>query len=158
MKWVLDCLRQRDRRGFSLLYNFQKYSRFANRVRFVENAQKYPYGLEISAKCSSREPFAFYKPNATKDELDDVEAAFDHFNNLDTPIYIQLNFKGKYRHPLYMEVLEDDESPQDTDLSDEDHLEIEKVISELQSMSKSQIIDYALDKRDKDLFDKLVAN
>ncbi len=158
MGWVLSHLSHKVQRGFALIYTFKKYTRFTERVHFVENAKKYPYGIEISAVCSEGDPFAFYKPNAIKDELDDVGTAFEHFNNLDTPIYIQLNFKGKYSNPLYMEVLEDFEPSLETDLPHEDHEEIERVIYELEGLSKSQLIDYALDKRDKALFDKLVAN
>ncbi len=114
IKWVLDCLSPKGSRGgFSLLYTFGKYERFISRLHFVENAMKYPYGVEISAKESSRPWLACYKPNVT---VDDMDAIYNHFSTNDNPIYIQMNFKMKYKHPLYMAVLEDDESSIETDI------------------------------------------
>ncbi|WP_347878489.1 hypothetical protein [Bacillus albus] len=78
-------------------------------------------------------------------------SAYHHFNANDASIYIQINFKGKYNEPLYMEVLEDDECSLETHIDGEDHNEIDKLI-------KYHLIDYTLDTRNEKLFRKLMTN
>ncbi|MCU5376122.1 YpiB family protein [Bacillus cereus] len=148
LDFLLNCILKRGEEGFALLYTFKKHLRFASRVHFVENAKKYPYGLEISAEFSEGNMFAFYKPNVTGIE---GIAAYNHFNANDVPIYIQINFKGKYKEPLYLEVLEDDECSIETHIDGEDHDEIDQLI-------KYNLIDHALDTRNEELFRKLIAN
>jgi len=148
MRYLLNCILKKGTEGYKLLYTFKKYLNFSSRVHFVENAKKYPYGIEISAGFSEGNTFAFYKPNLTGTE---GIAAYNHFNANDAPIYIQINFKGKYNEPLYMEVLEDDECSSETHIDGEDHDEIDKLI-------KYQLIDHALDTRNEELFRKLIAN
>ncbi|MEH0979262.1 YpiB family protein [Bacillus mobilis] len=148
MDFILNCIMKRGEEGFALLYTFKKHLRFASRVHFVENAKKYPYGIEISAEFSEGKMFAFYKPNLTVTE---GIAAYNHFDRNDNPIYIQINFKGKYKEPLYLEVLEDDECSIETHIDGEDHDEINQLI-------KYNLIDHALDTRNEELFRKLIAN
>ncbi|EJS67873.1 hypothetical protein ICW_03107 [Bacillus wiedmannii] len=146
--FLLNCILKRGEEGFALLYTFKKYLRFSSRIHFVENAKKYPYGIEISAVFSDGNMFAFYKPNLTGTE---GIAVYNHFNANDAPIYIQINFKGKYKEPLYMEVLEDDECSLETHIDGEDHDEIDKLI-------RYNLIDHALATRNEELFRKLITN
>ncbi|MGI2748317.1 YpiB family protein [Bacillus cytotoxicus] len=148
MKFILDNVLSREDEGYRVLYTFNKYGKFVERIHFVENAKKYPYGIEISATFSEGREFACYKPNDTLTEGLDT---FMHFNSNRDPIYIQLNFKGKYSNELYMEVIEDDECSLETYLDGEDHDDIERLL-------KKQLIDFALDTRNEELFRKLIAN
>ncbi|KAA0766425.1 YpiB family protein [Bacillus sp. SH5-2] len=148
LDFLLNCILKRGEEGFALLYTFKKYISFSNRIHFVENAKKYPYGIEISAEFSEGKMFAFYKPNSTGTE---GIAVYNHFNGSDAPIYIQINFKGKYKEPLYMEVLEDDECSIETHIDGED-------LDEINELIKYNLIDHALDTRNEELFRKLIAN
>ncbi|MGD2273188.1 YpiB family protein [Bacillus wiedmannii] len=148
MEFLLRHILKKGEEGFKLIYTFKKHLRFSDRIQFVENAKKYPYGIEISAAFSEGNTFAFYKPNLTGTE---GIAAYNHFNANDAPIYIQINFKGKYKELLYMEVLEDDECSIETHIDGEDHDEIDQLI-------KYNLIDHALDTRNEELFRKLIAN
>ncbi|MFC9416903.1 YpiB family protein [Bacillus mobilis] len=148
IQFLLNHILPRRHEGFPFIYTFRKHLRFVTRIHFVENAKKYPYGIEISAEFSEGQLFAFYKPNLT---VTDGMSAYHHFNVNDAPIYIQINFKGKYKEPLYMEVLEDDECSLETHIDGEDHDDIEKLI-------KYQLINHALDTRNKELFHQLIAN
>lgn len=145
IEWGVDNLERKIRRGFASLVTFSD-ERFINRIHFVENARKYPYGIEISAACSEGEASAFYTPYGVFKRL---AAPYEHFVENENPIYIQINFKGKYENVQYLDVLEDDECSLQTYLDGEDHDAIENLLTK-------QLIDYALDTKDEALFKKLV--
>lgn len=102
IEWVVDNLERKIRRGFASLVTFSD-ERFISRIHFVENARKYPYGIEISAACSEEEASAFYTPYGV---LKRLTAPYEHFVENEDPIYIQINFKRKYENALYLDVLE----------------------------------------------------
>lgn len=146
MGFLLNSVLSRENEGYRILYTFRKYTNFVERVHFVENAKKYSYGIEISAEFSEGREFVFYKQH---DIVTEGLDAFNHFSDNTESIYIQVNFKGKYSNELYLEVLEDDECSLVTYLDGEDHDEINQLI-------QKQLIDYALDTRNKELFDSLI--
>lgn len=47
IEWVVENLERKIRRGFASLVTFSD-ERFINRIHFVENASKYPYGIEVT--------------------------------------------------------------------------------------------------------------
>ncbi|WP_144488958.1 YpiB family protein [Bacillus thuringiensis] len=145
IEWLVDNLERKIRRGFASLVTFSD-ERFINRIHFVENARKYPYGIEISAACSEGEASAFYTSEGV---LNSLRAPYEHFVENKDQIYIQINFRGKYENVQYLDVLEDDECSLQTYLDGEDHEVIENLLTK-------QLIDYALDTKDEALFKKLV--
>ncbi|CCW04276.1 MULTISPECIES: YpiB family protein [Bacillus] len=153
--WVWDQLEPQEHSAFRLLYRLGQHEKFQERIRFVENAKKYSYGIEMSATCSVRSGFTFFGPTG---KTNDSGVAFHYFSAQDTEskIHIQINFKGKYSHALYMAVLEDDEPSLETDLPDEEYVRVEEAITYMENLGKRQLIDYALDTKDEALFKKLV--
>ncbi|PEJ67978.1 YpiB family protein [Bacillus wiedmannii] len=145
LEWVVDNLERKIRRGFTSLMTFSCED-FITRVHFVENASKYPYGIEITTACAEGEIAAFYTPGGV---LSSLNAPYEYFSENEEPIYMQINFKGKYENALYLDVLEDDECSLQTYLDGEDHDTIENILTK-------QLIDYALDTKDETLFQKLV--
>ena len=106
MDFLLRNIVSKGEEGYRLLYTFNKYETFTERVQFVEDAKAYPYGIKISGEVSlGNAEFLFYK-------LDEIVtrsfSAFEHFDeNTEEPIYIQINFTGKYDNKLYLELVED---------------------------------------------------
>ncbi|MGX5634685.1 YpiB family protein [Bacillus thuringiensis] len=145
IEWVVENLDRKIRRGFASLVTFSD-ERFINRIHFVENASKYPYGIEVTAACAGGKASAFYTPHGVFNSL---TAPYEHFVENEDPIYIQINFREKYENVQYLDVLEDDECSLQTYLDGEDHDEIENLLTK-------QLIDYALDMKDEALFKKLV--
>lgn len=54
IEWVVENLERKIRRGFASLVTFSD-ERFINRIHFVENASKYPYGIEVTGGMCGRE-------------------------------------------------------------------------------------------------------
>ncbi|EJV82103.1 YpiB family protein [Bacillus cereus] len=149
MDFLLRNVLSRDDEGYRLLYTFNKYEKFAARMHFVENAQEFPYGIKISEVSSGDSEFIFHKHGEIVTES---FSAFDHFNeNTEEPIYIQINFTGKYSNELYREVVEDDDCTLTPYLNEEDRAEIDRFI-------KYQLIDYALDTKNEEMFRELISN
>ncbi|EOO32464.1 hypothetical protein IIU_03854 [Bacillus cereus VD133] len=51
--WVWDQLEPQEHSAFRLLYRLGQHEKFQERIRFVENAKKYSYGIEMSASANS---------------------------------------------------------------------------------------------------------
>ncbi|MEK5251323.1 YpiB family protein [Bacillus sp. FSL R9-9530] len=148
MDFLLRNILSKGEEGYRLLYTFNKYERFTERVQFVEDAKAYPYGIKISEVSLGNAEFLFYK-------LDEIVtrsfSAFEHFDeNKEEPIYIQINFTGKYDNKLYLELVEDD-CTLTPYLNEEDHAEIDRLI-------KHQLINFALDTKNEEMFRELVSN
>ncbi|MCQ6527881.1 YpiB family protein [Bacillus mycoides] len=149
MNFLLKNVFSQGDEGYRIIYTFNKYERFAERVRFVEDAKVYPDGIKISGVPSGDTEFLFYK----QDEIITRSfGAFEHFDeNTEKPIYIQINFAGKYSNELYLDVVEDEDCTLTPYLNEEDQAEIDRMI-------KYQLIDYALDKKNEEMFRELVSN
>ena len=89
IEWVVDNLERKIRRGFASLVTFSD-ERFINRIHFVENARKYPYGIEISAACSEGEASAFYTSEGV---LNSLRAPYEHFVENTEQIFSEGNMK-----------------------------------------------------------------
>ncbi|MGE6619948.1 YpiB family protein [Bacillus mycoides] len=149
MDFLLRNVLSRGDEGYRLIHTFNKYERFAERIRFVEDAKEYPYGIKISEVSLEDTEFLFYKLDEI---LTSSFSAYEHFDeNTEEPIYIQINFTGKYSNELYQEVVEEDDYTLTPYLNEEDHAMIDRFI-------KYQLIDYALDTKNKEMFCELVSN
>ncbi|MEN3132536.1 YpiB family protein [Bacillus albus] len=148
MDFLLRNVLSKGDEGYRLLYTFNKYDRFAKRVQFVEDAKAYACAIKISEESLEDNEFLFFK----RDEIVMSSfSAFEHFDeNGEDTIYIQINFTGKYSNKLYLEVVEDD-CTLTPYLNEEDHAEIDRLI-------KYQLIDYALDTKNEEMFRELVSN
>lgn len=135
--------------GYRLLYTFNKYDHFTERVQFVEDAKAYAYAIKVSEESLGDNEFLFFK----RDEIIMSSfSAFEHFDeNREDTIYIQINFTGKHSNKLYLEVVENDDGTLTPYLNEEDYVEIDRLL-------KYQLIDYALDTRNEEMFRELVSN
>lgn len=128
------------------------------KVHFVEHAQYCPRGIIMSTHCVDEVPFRFYKENVM---TTDAEKSFHDIRlNKDEPLYIQLNFRLAYNSPEYAAVLEENPyKPRHLSVNEKDRVIAEKVLEEsIRTFQKERLlkeIDQALDRHDKEAFQKL---
>ncbi|QRY15651.1 YpiB family protein [Bacillus cereus] len=148
MDFLLRNVLSKGDEGYRIIYTFNKYERFVKRVQFVEDAKAYAYAIKISEESLGDNKFLFFK----RDEIIMHSfGAYEHFDeNGEDTIYIQINFTGKYSNKLYLAVVEDD-CTLTPYLTEEDHTEIDRLL-------KYQLIDYALDTKNEQMFRELVSN
>ncbi|HFJ9431640.1 hypothetical protein BK739_17950 [Bacillus thuringiensis serovar pirenaica] len=148
MDFLLRNVLSKGDEGYRLLFTFNKYDHFTKRVQFVEDAKAYAYAIKISEESLGDNEFIFFK----RDEIVMSSfSTFEHFDeNREETIYIQINFTGKYSNKLYLAVVEDD-CTLTPYLTEEDHAEVDRLL-------KYQLIDYALDTKNEEMFRELVSN
>lgn len=154
--WFLEHYKMKWKECFWMLEYFLKNEGALKRVHFVENVEfDKPISLFMSAQSTKTTPFKYYSNNLVSE---DPDKAFEHIRfNLKEKIFIELNFADKFRYPLFIEVLEG-EVTDETDLPMTDRVELAQVVNDLEKLGKAQLIDYALDTRNEELFRKLIAN
>ncbi|PEM55375.1 YpiB family protein [Bacillus wiedmannii] len=156
IKWFLNNFQSKWRESVWFLNYVMSHDQLMKKVHFVENARgNYSRAIFISTTCVETKPFVFYRNGSSGT---DPEKAFQHIrHNRDEDIYIELNFADKYKYPQFIEVLEGGVSDE-TELPFTERLELAQVVSNLENLAKAQLIDYALDTRNEELFRKLIAN
>lgn len=156
IEWFKEHYKMKWRECLWILDYLLKNEGALKRVHFVERVKfDKPISLFMSTQCTKTVPFKFYRNNLVSD---DPDKAFDHIRfNLKEKIFIELNFSDKFRYPLFIEVLEG-EVTDETDLPMTDRVELAQVVNDLEKLGKAQLIDYALDTRNEELFRKLIAN
>ncbi|HGH7180719.1 YpiB family protein [Bacillus luti] len=156
IKWFMNNYQSKWRESVWILNYVMSHDRLMQKVHFVENARgNYSSAIFISTICVETKPFVFYRNGLSGT---DPEKAFQHIrHNRDEDVYIELNFADKYKYPQYLEVLEGEVSDE-TELPLTERLELAQVVNDLEKLGKAQLIDYALDTRNEELFRKLIAN
>ncbi|WP_439022664.1 YpiB family protein [Bacillus thuringiensis] len=156
IKWFLNNFQSKWRESVWVLNYVMSHDQLMKKVHFVENARgNYSRAIFISTTCVETKPFVFYRNGSPGT---DPDKAFQHIrHNRDEDIYIELNFADKYKYPQYLKVLEGEVSDE-TKLSLTERLELAQVVNDLEKLAKAQLIDYALDTRNEELFRKLIAN
>jgi uncharacterized protein YpiB (UPF0302 family) len=128
------------------------------KVNFVEQAQYCPRGIIMSTHCVEEVPFRFYKENVM---TTDAEKSFHDIRlNKDEELFIQLNFRSAYQSPQYAAVLVSNPfMPEHLNENEKDREVAEKVLEHsLQTFQKEKLlllIDEALDRQDKEEFQRL---
>ncbi|MEB9683749.1 hypothetical protein BK742_13785 [Bacillus thuringiensis serovar pingluonsis] len=156
VKWFLNNFQCKWRESVWTLNYLMSHDQLLQQVHFVENARgNYSRAIFISTTCVETKPFVFYRNGLVGT---DPDKAFQHIrHNRDEDIYIELNFADKYKYPQFIEVLEGGASDE-TELPFTERLELAQVVNDLEKLAKAQLIDYALDTRNEELFRKLIAN
>lgn len=154
--WFLEHYKMKWKECFWMLEYFLKNEGALKRVHFVENVEfDKPISLFMSAQSTKTTPFKYYSNNLVSE---DPDRAFNHIRfHPKEDIFITLNFADKYLHPQFIEVLEG-EGTDETDLPMAVRVELAQVVNDLEKLGKAQLIDYALDTRNEELFRKLIAN
>ncbi|PGU48390.1 YpiB family protein [Bacillus cereus] len=156
IKWFLNNFQSKWRESVWTLNYLMSHDQLLKKVHFIENARgNYSRAIFISTTCVETKPFMFYRNGSSGT---DPDKAFQHIrHNRDEDIYIELNFADKYKFPQFVDVLEGEVSD-DTELPLTERLELAQVVNDLEKLAKAQLIDYALDTRNEELFRKLIAN
>ncbi|OOR22784.1 YpiB family protein [Bacillus wiedmannii] len=156
VKWFLNNFQSKWRESVWILNYLMSHDQLMQKVHFVENARgNYSRAISISTTCLETKPFVFYRNGSFGT---DPDKAFQHIRyNRDEEIYIELNFADKYKYPQFIEVLEGGASDE-TELPLTERLELAQVFNDLEKIGKAQLIDYALDTRNEELFRKLITN
>jgi len=143
IRWFLHHYQLKNLESLWIFKYLLTHITYLTHVHFVTNVQCTPRGMIVSTVCSESIAFRYHKMHVV---TDDPEKTFHdiRMNKLD-PLYIQLNFKNAYKHPLYTSVLEENPFKCHTT-----HSFLERRVQLLQ-----QQINMALDCHDKNRFYKL---
>jgi uncharacterized protein YpiB (UPF0302 family) len=159
IRWFLNNYQLKRRECVWILNYLMSHDQLMKKVHFVEQAQYCPRGIIMSTHCVEDVPFRFYKQNVM---TTDAEKSFHDIRlNRDEDIYIQLNFRASYHSPQYVTVLEENPYlPKHLQVNEKDSLLAEQFLQHsIQSFQKEkllQLIDEALDRQDKNEFERLV--
>jgi uncharacterized protein YpiB (UPF0302 family) len=121
----------------------------------VENAQYCPRGIVMSTHCVDDIPFCFYKGDIM---TTDAEKSFHDIRlNKEKDVYIQLNFKDKYKSKEYLGVLEENPfyKSDATGFEEQATHFLDYCLYEFKVNQLKNRIDEAIDAGDKELFMKL---
>ncbi|RSK27419.1 YpiB family protein [Bacillus sp. HMF5848] len=158
VRWFLGNYQLKRRECVWILNYLMSHDQLMRKVHFVEQAQYCPRGIIMSTHCVDDVPFRFYKENVM---TTDAEKSFHDIRlNRDEDIYIQINFRSSYSCPQYVAVLEENPFlPKHLQVNEKDSLLaeqfLEKSITTYQKEKLLHLIDEALDKNDKELFNEL---
>ena len=158
IRWFLNHYQLKRRECVWILNYLMSHDQLMEKVHFVENAEKCPRGLIMSTHCVDEVPFRFYKENVM---TTDAEKSFHDIRlNRDEDIYIQLNFYASNQSHQYAAVLvENPFISKKLQISAKDKIIAEQfLVSSIEKFQKDrlrQLIDEALDKGDKDMFQAL---
>ncbi|WP_053366951.1 MULTISPECIES: ReoY family proteolytic degradation factor [Bacillaceae] len=155
IRWFLNHYQLKRRECVWILNYLMSHDQLMEKVHFVEQAQYCPRGLIMSAHCTDKVPFRFYKENIM---TTDAEKSFHDIRlNRDEEIYIQLNFNASNKVHQYAAVLEDNPYvPRHLQVNEKDRADAEKfLLHSIQRFNQEKLlllIDEALDKQDKEAF------
>jgi uncharacterized protein YpiB (UPF0302 family) len=158
IRWFLNHYQLKRRECVWILNYLMSHDQLMEKVHFVEQAQYCPRGLVMSTHCVDEVPFRFYKENVM---TTDAEKSFHDIRlNREEDIFIQLNFHASYQAPQYAIVLEENPyMPKNLHISEKDRLIAERFlttsIEKFQKEKLISLIDEALDRHDKEAFNKL---
>ncbi|WP_243290052.1 ReoY family proteolytic degradation factor [Bacillus sp. FJAT-47783] len=158
IRWFLNHYQLKRRECVWILNYLMSHDSLMEKVHFVEYAQYCPRGIIMSTHCVDEVPFRFYKENVM---TTDAEKSFHDIRlNKDEDLFIQLNFRLAYNSPEYAAVLEENPfKPRNLHINEKDRLIAERVLEEsIRTFQKEKLlqeIDEALDRHDKEAFEKL---
>jgi uncharacterized protein YpiB (UPF0302 family) len=158
IRWFLNHYQLKRRECVWILNYLMSHDQLMEKVHFVEQAQFCPRGIVMSTHCVDEVPFRFYKENVM---TTDAEKSFHDIRlNRDEDIYIQLNFRSSYKAPQFAAVLEENPfMPRNLQLSEKERQIAEEfLVSSIERFQKEKLyeqIDAALDRNDKEMFQKL---
>ncbi|WP_077621742.1 ReoY family proteolytic degradation factor [Sediminibacillus massiliensis] len=158
IRWFLRNYQLKRRESVWILNYLINHEKLLEKVHFIREARYCPRGIVISSYCSEEAPFRFYKNHIV---TTDAEKSFHDIRlNRKEPVYIQLNFKNSHQCASYVAVLEDNPFlPDDYFITEKDQIAakdlLESSIFETQKEKIQKKIDYALDNRDKEEFQRL---
>ncbi|MFH6683502.1 ReoY family proteolytic degradation factor [Bacillus amyloliquefaciens] len=158
IRWFLNHYQLKRRECVWILNYLMSHDTLMEKVHFVEQAEFCPRGIIMSTHCVDEVPFRFYKENVM---TTDAEKSFHDIRlNKQQDLFIQLNFRSAYSSPEYAAVLESNphlskdlfENKQDQGMAEKI---LEHAISTFQREKLLRDIDEALDRHDKETFEKL---
>jgi uncharacterized protein YpiB (UPF0302 family) len=155
IKWFLNNYQFKSRPSVWILNFLYSYEHLLEKVHFVEDASKTPRGIVITTRCVDDIPLRYYK-NGTV--ITDEEKCFHDIRlNKEQDIYIELNFKDKYNHEEYWEVLEENpfDEPDTSEFEEQAAHFLDYCLYEFKVEQLKKRIDEAIDDGDKELFMKL---
>ena len=158
IRWFLNHYQLKRRECVWILNYLMSHDTLMEKVHFVEQAEFCPRGIIMSTHCVDEVPFRFYKENVM---TTDAEKSFHDIRlNKQQDLFIQLNFRSAYSSPEYAAVLESNphlpkdlfENKQVQGMAEQI---LEHAISTFQREKLLRDIDEALDRHDKETFEKL---
>ncbi|MEC1035056.1 ReoY family proteolytic degradation factor [Bacillus paralicheniformis] len=158
IRWFLNHYQLKRRECVWILNYLMSHDSLMEKVHFVEQAEFCPRGIIMSTHCVEEVPFRFYKENVM---TTDAEKSFHDIRlNKQQDLFIQLNFRSVYNSPEYAAVLEaNPHIPKDLYENEKDKIVAEQIlehsISTFQRQKLLREIDEALDRQDKESFEKL---
>jgi uncharacterized protein YpiB (UPF0302 family) len=158
IRWFLNRYQLKRRECVWILNYLMSHDQLMKKVHFVEEAQYCPRGLVMSTHCVEDVPFRFYKENIM---TTDAEKSFHDIRlNKEEDIYIQLNFSKSNASYQYAAVLEENPfMPKYLVINEKDRIIAEQFLKEsIQIFQRDRLlkaIDDALDRQDKEMFEKL---
>lgn len=119
------------------------------KLHFVEKARGYKKCMTISSLCSNELPFKYMTETVI---IRDPKVAFELLKENEDEIYLEIDFKNKYRNAEYLNIIIEDENNKRTELSKEEKREIEYFLDEI--VIKNEI-EKALAENNKEKFIEL---
>lgn len=149
---------QLKRRESIWIFNYlATHDKVLENVHFVEDAKFCDRSLFMSTHCVDAIPFRFFKGDHMST---DGEKAFNDIKlNRDERLFVELQFKNRYKDDLYVSVLEDNpftnNNVNDPEIIREAKEFLDHSIDNFKEKQMLKQIDDALDNRDERLFVKL---
>ncbi|NPC92809.1 YpiB family protein [Bacillus sp. WMMC1349] len=158
IRWFLNNYQLKRRECVWILNYLMSHNSLMEKVHFVEQAEFCPRGIIMSTHCVEEVPFRFYKENVM---TTDAEKSFHDIRlNKQQDLFIQLNFRSAYHSPEYAAVMETNPHiPKDLYENERDKIVAEQIlehsIATFQRRKLLEEIDEALDRQDKESFERL---
>ncbi|MDA1475307.1 ReoY family proteolytic degradation factor [Bacillus sp. CLL-7-23] len=158
IRWFLNNYQLKRRECVWILNYLMSHNSLMEKVHFVEQAEFCPRGIIMSTHCVEEVPFRFYKENVM---TTDAEKSFHDIRlNKQQDLFIQLNFRSAYHSPEYAAVMETNPHiPKDLYENERDKIVAEQIlehsITTFQRRKLLEEIDEALDRQDKESFERL---
>jgi uncharacterized protein YpiB (UPF0302 family) len=155
IRWFVGNYQLRRRECAWILSFLMSHDQLMEKVHFVENANKTPRGIIMATHCVNDVPLRYYKNGIMSTN---AESCFHDIRlNRDEDIYIEFNFKDKYNHKEYWEVLEENpfDDPDTSEFEEQAAHFLDYCLYEFRVKRLKKRIDEAIDAGDKELFMKL---
>lgn len=155
LKWFLQRYQMKRREAMWILNYLLNHDIVLNKTKFVEEANKTPRGIRMSAVGTKEEAFRFFKDGQ---EFDHPEQAFHEVRlNWHTDLYIELVFQDSVLSHEYAAVLEDNPfSKWNDQITDEVDEEVDLAVDNFYLQEKKdqllEGIDRALESDDRSEF------
>jgi uncharacterized protein YpiB (UPF0302 family) len=160
LKWLLQNHRLKTIEAKYVLDYLINHTHILENVHFTDKSRKSERMIIVSSTTSDQPGFVFYKDNNRTEQIS--KAVEDITLNPTEKIYITIHFQGKMMNYQYLNLIENPavENIRRNEQSNKDLNEAKKVLDasfkeQRKHLLKKQI-DEALDKGDKELFQKLV--